>query len=67
LQVEDLQELKDEFEADEYEETQRETQEMLKEFQAFLDRAIAGDMTLVDEFGSAQLVRCVLVVVSFAS
>jgi hypothetical protein len=39
----------------EYEETQRETQEMLKEFQAFLDRAIAGDMTLVDEFGSAQL------------
>ena len=29
---------------------------MLKEFQVFLDRAIGGDMTLVDEFGSAQLV-----------
>jgi hypothetical protein len=45
----------------EYEETQRETQEMLKEFQAFLDRALGGDISLVDEFGSAQLV-CLLIV-----
>ena len=39
----------------EYDETKRETDEMLKEFQAFLSRSIAGDMTLIDEFGSAQL------------
>jgi len=54
-QLEDLEELKDEFSAEEYEETKHETQEQLREFQAFLERSLRGDMTLVDEFGTVQL------------
>jgi len=56
LQLEDVEELKEEFDSkDEYEETKRETIEQLKEFQAFLAKSISGDLTLMDEFGSAQL------------
>ncbi len=44
-----------EFTSAEYEETKVETLEQLREFQAFLERSLTGDMTLVDEFGSAQL------------
>jgi len=56
LQLEDVEELKDEFESkEEYEATKRETQEQLREFQAFLEKSISGDMTLMDTFGSAQL------------
>ena len=54
-QLEDLEELKDEFSADEYNETKAETLDQLREFQIFLERSIRGDMTLVDEFGAAQL------------
>jgi hypothetical protein len=54
-QLEDLEALKDEFDADEYEETKTETVEQLRDFQAFLDKALKGDLTLVDEFGAAQL------------
>lgn len=46
-----------EFSVSEYEETKAETLDQLREFQAFLERTLTGDMTLVDEFGTAQLVR----------
>jgi len=54
-QLEDLEELKSELEPGEYDETKAETLAQLREFQQFMDKAISGDMTLVDEFGSAQL------------
>jgi hypothetical protein len=41
---------------EEYNETKLETQDQLREFQAFLERSLRGDMTLVDEFGAAQAV-----------
>merc|ERR1711933_604287 len=31
------------------------TEKQLEEFQAFLDRTLKGDMTLIDEFGAVQL------------
>ena len=46
-----------EFSVEEYDETKAETLDQLREFQAFLERSLRGDMTLVDEFGHAQLVR----------
>ncbi len=56
MQLEDLEKFKDEFDTvEEWEEEKRETEQQLKEFQAFLDRAVSGDMTLVDEFSSVQL------------
>ncbi len=39
-----------------------ETLEQLREFQAFLDKTVSGNMTLVDEFGAAQLVSRIAVV-----
>lgn len=39
----------------EYQVTREETMSQLKDFQAFLDKALTGDLTLVDEFGAAQL------------
>jgi len=54
-QLEDLEELKDEFEAGEYEETKAETVAQLREFQTFLDKTLSGDMTLETEFGAAQM------------
>ena len=58
-QLEDLEELKDEFDdEEEYEETKAETLDQLKEFQLFLEKTLSGDLTLIDQFGSAQLVRC---------
>lgn len=38
----------------------KETVDQLKEFQSFLEKATKGNMSLVDEFGAAQLVslRC---------
>ena len=46
---------KDEFEEGEYEEQKEETLEQLREFQAFLEKSISGDMTLVNEFNATQL------------
>jgi hypothetical protein len=45
-----------EFTKAEYEEHLAETRAQLQEFQLFLDKAMTGNMTLVDEFNSAQLV-----------
>eukprot|EP00456_Euglypha_rotunda_P059979 TRINITY_DN50179_c0_g1_i1.p1 TRINITY_DN50179_c0_g1~~TRINITY_DN50179_c0_g1_i1.p1 ORF type:complete len:200 (+),score=37.28 TRINITY_DN50179_c0_g1_i1:53-652(+) len=56
LQLEDVEELKDEFDSkEEYDEAKRETMEQLRDFQAFLAKSVSGDMTLTDEFGAAQL------------
>jgi hypothetical protein len=54
-QLEDLEEMKDEMDPDEYNETKEQTIDQMKEFQAFLKKAIGGNMTLVNEFGSVQL------------
>lgn len=55
-QLEDIEELKAEFDnQEEYEETKKETLAMLHDFQALLDRTLSGDLSLVDEFGSVQL------------
>ncbi len=53
-QLEDLEELRDELDETEYTEEREETLSQLREFQAFLDQMLAGNMTLVDEFGAAQ-------------
>jgi hypothetical protein len=47
---------RDEFDADEYEETKAETIEQLKEFQGTLSKMLEGNMSLVDELGAMQLV-----------
>lgn len=51
--------LRDDLELSEYEETKEETMDQLREFNESLSRMISGDMTLVDELGSVQLVRSV--------
>eukprot|EP00457_Paulinella_chromatophora_P015541 gb/GEZN01016174.1/.p1 GENE.gb/GEZN01016174.1/~~gb/GEZN01016174.1/.p1 ORF type:complete len:211 (+),score=40.49 gb/GEZN01016174.1/:82-714(+) len=56
LQLEDIEELKDEFDSkEEYEQTKEETLAQLREFQSFLEKSISGDLNLMDAFGSAQL------------
>lgn len=54
-QLADLEECRDELDADEYEETKEETMEQLREFNASLSKMISGDMTLVDALASMQL------------
>jgi len=54
-QLEDLDELKSEFEPREWEEAKVETLDQLREFQRFMEKHIAGDLSLIDEFGAAQL------------
>lgn len=54
-QLTDLEELKEDLDADEYEDTKRETIEQLKEFKESLDRMVGGDISLVDELNSMQL------------
>jgi len=44
------------LDADEYEETKRETLEQLEEFSKSLSKLMSGNMTLVDELGAMQLV-----------
>lgn len=53
-QLEDLEELKEELAEEEYTEEREETMAQLRDFQAFLDQMLAGNMTLVDELGAAQ-------------
>ncbi|XP_069802651.1 protein LZIC isoform X1 [Dendropsophus ebraccatus] len=54
-QLQDLEECREELDADEYEETKKETLEQLSEFNDSLQKIIAGNMTLVDELGGMQL------------
>lgn len=48
---------REELDADEYEETKKETLEQLSEFNDSLKKIMSGDMTLVDELSGMQLVR----------
>ncbi|KAL6043586.1 SKA2 domain-containing protein, partial [Balamuthia mandrillaris] len=54
-QLEDLEEMKTDLDEEEYQETKQETLDQMREFQAFLEKTMAGDMTLINEFGSVQL------------
>ena len=51
---------REDLDEDEYEETKKETLEQLKEFKDTLDKFAAGNVTLVDEISSMQLVNNVL-------
>jgi len=48
---------REDLDEDEYEETKKETLEQLKEFKDTLDKFAAGNVTLVDEISSMQLVN----------
>ncbi|KAF2072666.1 hypothetical protein CYY_006026 [Polysphondylium violaceum] len=54
-QLQDLEELREDLDEEEYESTKRETLDQMKEFEQSLKKMIAGDITLVSEFGSVQL------------
>jgi hypothetical protein len=54
-QLSDLEEAKDEMDADEYEETKGETLEQLKEFNESLSHLADGNVTLVDELSRIKL------------
>lgn len=49
-----------ELDEDEYEESKSEAMDQLKEFSETLNKIMSGNMTLVDELGSMQLVRMLL-------
>ena len=55
VQLEDLEEFREELDDDEYEETKAETMQQLREFEASLEELTAGNMTLVSEMNSVQL------------
>ncbi|KAM4646554.1 protein LZIC isoform 1-T4 [Amazona ochrocephala] len=54
-QLQDLDECREELDADEYEETKKETLEQLSEINDSLKKIMSGDMTLVDELSGMQL------------
>eukprot|EP01103_Thecamoeba_quadrilineata_P015028 TRINITY_DN4622_c0_g1_i1.p1 TRINITY_DN4622_c0_g1~~TRINITY_DN4622_c0_g1_i1.p1 ORF type:complete len:184 (-),score=46.91 TRINITY_DN4622_c0_g1_i1:24-575(-) len=54
-QLKDLESLKDELDPEEYESTKKDTIQQLKEFNGTLARVCAGNVSLVDQFGSVQL------------
>eukprot|EP00051_Salpingoeca_urceolata_P009598 m.116344 g.116344 ORF g.116344 m.116344 type:complete len:190 (+) comp16376_c0_seq5:1334-1903(+) len=55
VQLQDLEECREDLEDDEYEETKAETLDQLQEFKESLSKLAAGNMSLVDELGSMQL------------
>ena len=52
---------RDDLDAEEYEDTKNDTIEQLKEFKESLDKMMGGDLSLVDELNSMQLVNNLLV------
>ncbi|XP_065277379.1 protein LZIC isoform X3 [Emys orbicularis] len=54
-QLQDLEECREELDADEYEETKKETLEQLSEFNDSLKKIMSGNMTLIDELSGMQL------------
>eukprot|EP00802_Teleaulax_amphioxeia_P029613 Tamp_31786.p1 GENE.Tamp_31786~~Tamp_31786.p1 ORF type:complete len:189 (+),score=70.89 Tamp_31786:75-641(+) len=54
-QLQDCEELKEDLDEDEYESTKQDTISQLREFEASLQKMMAGDMTLVSELGSMRL------------
>lgn len=55
-QLEDVENIKDELDEDEYNETKEDTIEQLKEFHERLDKLVKGDISLVNAIGAFQLV-----------
>lgn len=47
---------REDLDEDEYEDTKKDTLEQLKEFKDSLDKMMGGDLSLVDELNSMQLV-----------
>ncbi|XP_022342789.1 protein LZIC-like [Crassostrea virginica] len=54
-QLADLEEAKDDLDADEYEETKQETMDQLSEFKESLDNMVGGNLSLVDQLNGMQL------------
>ncbi|XP_014673110.1 PREDICTED: protein LZIC-like [Priapulus caudatus] len=54
-QLQDLEECKEDLDAEEYEETKTDTVEQLKEFRESLQKMASGNMTLVDDINAMQL------------
>lgn len=54
-QLADLEEAKDDLDADEYEETKQETMDQLTEFKESLDNMVGGNLSLVDQLSGMQL------------
>lgn len=54
-QLADLEEAKDDLDADEYEETKQETIDQLTEFKESLDNMVGGNLSLVDQLSGMQL------------
>jgi len=54
-QLQDLEEMREELEPEEYRETKKETLQQMREFQAFLRKTAAGNLSLVNDLGSIQL------------
>lgn len=54
-QLQDLEECRDDLDAEEYEETKKETLEQLSEFNDSLKKIMSGNMTLVDDLSGMQL------------
>eukprot|EP01089_Gocevia_fonbrunei_P000625 TRINITY_DN10622_c0_g1_i1.p1 TRINITY_DN10622_c0_g1~~TRINITY_DN10622_c0_g1_i1.p1 ORF type:complete len:195 (-),score=56.29 TRINITY_DN10622_c0_g1_i1:44-628(-) len=54
-QLQDVEELKEDLDEDEYESTKSETLAQMKEFKLMLEKTIKGDMTLVNDLGAIQL------------
>ena len=54
-QLTDIEEMKEELDADEYEATKKDTLDQLKEFETSLAKMVAGDMTLQSELESTRM------------
>lgn len=50
--------IRDDLDADEYEETKQETMDQLTEFKESLDNMVGGNLSLVDQLSGMQLVSC---------
>lgn len=58
-QLEDLEDVRSDMDEVEFEQMRQETLDEMKEFEKLVRKTVSGDMSLVDELGSIQLVRSV--------
>ena len=56
-QLEDLEDVRADMDEAEFEQMRQETLDEMKEFEKLVHKTVSGDMSLVDELGSIQLVR----------
>lgn len=54
-QLQDIEEMKDELDDEEYSTSRQETIDQMKDFEVSLQKMASGDISLVDDIGSAQL------------